>query len=150
MSTTPGRPALEHLRSALTGVERFEVGPLDLDDACRQYTEEGYEVTPWLREFLTDYGELTVTWMHRDWEEELTTSVESAMDAPIRNVRSYARRIGRPVLPIGAVFSTAEYLLLAEDGEVLFGGDAGIQRVAHGFEAAVRALVTGDWDKTFF
>ncbi|MDH6137406.1 hypothetical protein P3T37_006838 [Kitasatospora sp. MAA4] len=150
MSDTAGRPVLEELRATLIGATRFEVGPLDVEDACRQYVEEGYEVTAQLREFLANYAELTVAWRFRDWEEEVSTAVEKALDAPTRNVRHYAKRIGQPVLPIGAAFSTDEVLLLAENGDILLGGDAGIQRVAHGFENAVRSIVTGDWDKTFF
>ncbi|WP_035799138.1 SUKH-3 domain-containing protein [Kitasatospora mediocidica] len=150
MSDTTGRPVLEKLRATLADATRFETGPLDVEDACRQYAEEGYEATGQLREFLADYAELTVAWRFREWEEEVSTSVEKALDAPARNVRFYARRIGQPVLPVGAAFTTDEVLLLAENGDILLGGDAGIQRVAHGFENAVRCLVTGDWDKTFF
>ena len=150
MSGATGRPALERLRTALAGATRFEVGPLDVEDACRQYVEDGYEVTGQLRVFLANYAELTVVWKFRDWEEEVSTSVERALDAPARNVRIYAKRIGSPVLPVGAAFSTNEVLLLAENGDILLGGDAGIQRVAHDFEDAVHALVTGNWDKTFF
>lgn len=151
MNDTPERPAVQRLRDSLAGTTaRLEVGPLDVDDACHQYVEDGFDVTPQLREFLETYGELTIAWPWRQWEEELTTEADSALDAPLRNVRNYANRIGQPVLPIGAVFSSREYLLLAENGDILFAGDAGIQRVANGFENAVRALVTGDWDKTFF
>lgn len=151
MSNTPERPAVQELRNALKETAaRFQAGPLDVDDACRQYIEDGFEVTQQLREFLENYGELTVIWRWRQGEEELTTSVESALDVPLRNVRNYAKRIGQPVLPIGAVFSSREYLLLAENEDILFAGDAGIQRVANGFENAVRALVSGDWHKTYF
>ncbi|WP_329331163.1 SUKH-3 domain-containing protein [Streptomyces sp. NBC_01454] len=123
---------------------------MDLADACSQYSEAGYEVTPQIRTFLGDYGELTVTWMFRQSEVELTTSVEQALEFPARNVRIYAKRIGQPVLPVGIVFSTEDCVLLAENGDILIGGDAGIQRVANGFAEAVQALITGNWDKTFF
>lgn len=123
---------------------------MDLADACSQYTEAGYEVTPQIRTFLGDYGELTVTWMFRQSEVELTTSVEQALEFPAGNVRIYAKRIGQPVLPVGIVFSTEDCVLLAENGDILIGGDAAIQRVANGFAEAVQSLITGNWDKTFF
>jgi hypothetical protein len=52
--------------------------------------------------------------------------------------RIYGRRLGQPVLPIGIAFSTEEAVLLAENGDILFGGDAGMQRVANGFGAAIQ------------
>ncbi|WP_376771249.1 SUKH-3 domain-containing protein [Streptomyces boluensis] len=67
-----------------------------------------------------------------------------------RSVRVYGRRLGLHVVPLGVAFSTEEAVLLAENGDIFFGGDAGMQRVAHGLDTAVEALVTDDWDKTFF
>ncbi|AJP05222.1 hypothetical protein TU94_31170 [Streptomyces cyaneogriseus subsp. noncyanogenus] len=61
-----------------------------------------------------------------------------------------AKRLGFPVALVGTAFDTAEAVLLAEDGDILLYGDAGFQRVANGFDSAVRAVVTGDWDKTYF
>ncbi|WP_371482492.1 SUKH-3 domain-containing protein [Kitasatospora sp. NBC_00315] len=150
MSASPERPELDRLRDTLTGAQRFEVGPLDVEDACRRYAEAGYEVTPRLREFLENYGELTVTWMFRQWEVELTTSVEQALDMPVRSARIYAKRIGEPVLPVGVTSSTEDWVLLAENGDILIAGDAGVQRVANGFAPSLQALITGDWDMTFF
>jgi hypothetical protein len=66
------------------------------------------------------------------------------------NVKSYSRRLGIPVLPAGIAFETEEAVLLAENGDILFVRDAGMQRVANGFEEAVKALISGDWDRTFF
>lgn len=76
--------------------------------------------------------------------------MEEALGVPARNVRCHGSRLGRPVLPLGIAFSTQEAVLLAENGDLLFGGDAGMQCVANGLETAVVALVTDDWDKTFF
>ncbi|MFK4103947.1 SUKH-3 domain-containing protein [Streptomyces sp. NPDC019531] len=154
MSDIPERSAvIAGLRDTFTGVARFEVRPVDLEDARRRYAEEGFDFSPRLREFLEIYGEITVNWEWRERRQEFTTSVERTLDAPHgtpRNMNIYAKRIGRPVLPVGMVFSTEECVLLADNDDILFAGDAGIQRVANGFEDAVRALVTADWDKTFF
>jgi hypothetical protein len=58
-------------------------------------------------------------------------------------------RLGFPVALVGTAFDTEEAVLLAEDGDILLYRDAGFQRVANGFDSAVRAVVTGDWDKTY-
>ncbi|WP_037573153.1 SUKH-3 domain-containing protein [Phaeacidiphilus oryzae] len=150
MSGGPAREALERLREALPPVERFEYGPVDVPAACAQYAEAGYPVTDQLRGFLGDYAELELAWLFEDWEELLDTTVETALSVPARNVRIDADRVGKPLLPIGRAFDTEEAVLLAPDGEVLLGGDAGMQRVAYGFPQAVKAIVTGEWDKTFF
>ncbi|WP_177000948.1 SUKH-3 domain-containing protein [Streptomyces sp. cf386] len=137
----------------MSGTAELEVHPLDIENACRQYTEDGYEVTPQLRQFLEVYGELTVSWISREWKYELTTSVERTLESAHafpRTLRIHAKDLGCPVLLVGTVFDTEESVLLTENGDILFYGDAGFQRVANGFGNAVRALLTGDWDKTFF
>ncbi|AJC53683.1 MULTISPECIES: SUKH-3 domain-containing protein [Streptomyces] len=144
---------LEELRNALAGKARFEIHPLDIEEARRRYTEEGFEFTIALREFLEKYGEFTVTWSFRFGETFLTTSVAQTMDSAHslpRSVRVFSTRIGRPVLLVGTATDTQEAVLLSDDGDVYLAGDAGIQRVANGFDNALRALVTGDWDKRFF
>ncbi|MGW1162674.1 SUKH-3 domain-containing protein [Streptomyces sp. NPDC002519] len=141
--------AVRRLRDALAGAARVEAGPLNLGDACGQYADDGVDVTPQLRGFLETYGVLTVIWPWGQRQEELTTDTESALDVPLRNVRIYAKRIGEPVVPIGAAFSSRAYLLPAEDDDILIAGDAGIQRVANGFENAIQAIVRGGWDKTY-
>lgn len=153
MTGIPERPAVQKLRKAVDGLARIDVEPLDVDDVCRRYADDGYEVTSQLREFLENYGELTVTWTWRQWEVDLTTSVERTLEAPHATPRSLgiaAKRLGQPVALIGTTAETEDCVLLAENGDVLIFGDAGFQRVANGFENAVRAVVTGDWDKTFF
>ncbi|MFG2137796.1 SUKH-3 domain-containing protein [Streptomyces sp. NPDC048650] len=126
---------------------------LDIGEACQRYTEDGYEVTDQLREFLESHGELTMFLKFQTSEMELTTSVERTLKsthATPRNVRIFAKELGRPVSLVGTAFVTEEAVLLAENGDVLFAGDAGYQRIRNGFENAVRALITGDWDKAFF
>ncbi|UQA92204.1 SUKH-3 domain-containing protein [Streptomyces halobius] len=153
MNDNPERPAIQKLRDALSGAANFEVHPLDIEEACRRYAEDGYEVTPQLREFLENYGELTVTWRFRDSEVEVTTSVERTLEATHatpRNARIFAKRLGEPVLVVGPAFETEECVLLAESGDILLAGDAGFQRVANGFGNAIRALIASDLDKTFF
>ncbi|MFE5894937.1 SUKH-3 domain-containing protein [Streptomyces sp. NPDC056462] len=150
MNSNQDRPGVRVLRERLAGAARIEAYPLDVEDACRQYTEAGYEVSAPLREFLETYGELTVTWPFRAGETYLKVAVEDALDVPDRNVRIYGKRLGQPVLPLGIAFSTEEAVLMAENGDILFGGDAGMQRVANGFETAIVALVGDHWDKAFF
>ncbi|WP_030670886.1 SUKH-3 domain-containing protein [Streptomyces rimosus] len=153
MSGEAERKEIEELRSSLAGRARFEVHPLDIEQARQRYTEEGFEFTSEVREFLEAYGEFTVTWSYRFGETFLTTSVEETMDSAHslpRSVRIFGKRIGRPVLLAGTATDTQEAVLLADSGDVYLAGDAGIQHVATGFAHAVRALVTDDWDKTFF
>ncbi|MEU7639780.1 MULTISPECIES: SUKH-3 domain-containing protein [unclassified Streptomyces] len=153
MNNTPDRPAVRRLHDLVAGEARLEAGPLDIEDACRRYAEEGYEVTPRLREFLTDYGELTVTWTWRQREVELTTAVERTLEATHalpRNVRIDAKRIGQSLVLIGTAWDTEDVVLLAENDDIFISGDAGIQRIANGFENAIRAIGTDSWDKTFF
>lgn len=153
MNATPERPSIQALQDELSGVAHLSAGDLDIESACRQYAEDGYEVTPQLREFLQNYGEITVTWQFRDYEVEVTTATERTLEsahATPRNARIFARKLGQPIQLIGTAFDTEDCVLLAEDGGILLYSDAGYQRVANGFEAAIHALVTGDWDKTFF
>lgn len=144
------RARAESLGRAFTGASRVECGPVDIEAAVLAYRAAGYEVTEALVEFLGSYGETTVFWPSHVTSDEtsLTISVQEAVEA--YNVRHFARRLGMPALPVGVAFETAELVLLAENGDIALGGDAGVQRVAHGFEAAMRALISGDWDMTFF
>ncbi|MDI3408657.1 SUKH-3 domain-containing protein [Streptomyces cavernicola] len=150
MNSNHELPAVRALQERLAGTARIESYPLDVEEACKQYTEAGYDVSARLREHLQTYGELTVTWPFRAGETYLKAAVEEALDVPDRNVRIYGKRLGQPVLPLGIAFSTEEAVLLADNGDILFGGDAGMQRVANGFGTAIEALVTDTWDKTFF
>ncbi|MFI6764157.1 SUKH-3 domain-containing protein [Streptomyces sp. NPDC050355] len=153
MNGTPERWALQELRDALPESATLEVNPLDVEEACQRYTEDGYEVTDQLREFLERYGELTLVLKFQNSEMELTTSVERTLrstHATPRHVRIFSKKLGQPVFLVGTAFVTEEAVLLAENNDVLFFGDAGYQRIANGFEHAIHALATGDWDRTFF
>jgi hypothetical protein len=86
------------LRERLAGAARIEAYPLDVEDACKQYAEAGYDVSAPLREHLERYGELTVTWCFRAGETYLKAAVEEALDNPDRNVRNYGGRLGQPVV----------------------------------------------------
>ncbi|WP_340684335.1 SUKH-3 domain-containing protein [Amycolatopsis coloradensis] len=153
MTEISGRPRAAGLQDALRNAISVEVGSVDVDAACVRYREEDYGVTPWLREFLENYSELTVEWSYRNDSgiatTGLTTVVDCALSVSRRNVRNDIRRIGKTVLPVGLASETEDRILLAEDGEILIAGDAGTQRVANGFEAAMRALIANDWDKTY-
>ena len=89
MSDVLERPRGVELERALAGALHVECAHVDIDAACEAYSESGYEVTPWLRVFLENYSEITVTWSasRGAWANELTTSVESALEAYPGNVR---------------------------------------------------------------
>ncbi|MEU2506495.1 SUKH-3 domain-containing protein [Streptomyces sp. NPDC007863] len=142
----------ETLRRAFTGASRVECGFVDLKAARLAYQRSGFPVTDELLEFLAAYGETTVFWPSyvTGDESSLTISIDEVAQAYAPNVRSFEKRLGMSALPLGVALSTEEMVLLAENGDILLAGDAGVQRVAHGFEAAMRALITGDWDMTFF
>ncbi|MER6118604.1 SUKH-3 domain-containing protein [Streptomyces sp. NPDC001743] len=152
MSSATERPEREALKAMLAGVERVEFGEVDIEAAVAAYAEAGYEVTEHLREFLKSYGEIVVGWTSPRTGEEmvLTITVEEAMDVYPPNVRSYSRRLGMQAVPIGIAMETEENVLLVENGDIVFAGDAGMQRVGNGFEEAVKAFVSSSWDKTFF
>ncbi|MFE0190912.1 SUKH-3 domain-containing protein [Streptomyces sp. NPDC058989] len=153
MNDTPERRALQELRDVLPESATFEVNHLDVEEACQRYTEDGYEVTGQLREFLERYGELALVLKFQNSEMELTTSVERTLastHADPRNVRIFSKKLGQPVVLVGTAFVTEEAVLLAENDDILFFGDAGYQRIANGFENAIHALAAGDWDRTFF
>ena len=142
----------ESLSRAFAGASRVECGPVDVEAARLAYREAGFDVTDGLVEFLGTYGETTVFWPSHVTGDEtsLTISVAEAAQAFAPNVRHYEKRPGMSALPVGVAFETEEMVLLAENGDIGLGGDAGVQRVAHGFEDAVRALISGHWDMTFF
>ncbi|MDQ0795949.1 hypothetical protein QFZ58_004437 [Streptomyces sp. B1I3] len=148
----PARSDRQVLRQALAAAGNAEVREVDVEAACVAYTQAGYEVTRKLREFLESYGEIVMGRTAPGTGEELvlTISVEEAMGVFPPNVRSYSRRLGMPVVPIGTALVTEENVLLAENGDIIFAGDAGMQRVGNGFAAAVQAFMSGTWDKTFF
>jgi hypothetical protein len=140
----------EALRRALTGASRVVCGAVDVEAARLAYQEAGFGVTDALVAFLREYGETTVFWpSHVTGDESsLTVSVEEA--AAEFNLRFYEKRLGMSALPVGVAFSTGESVLLAENGDIVLGGEGVVQRVANGFEESVRALISGDWDMTFF
>ena len=139
------------LQRVLEPALRVEWGEVDVGLACLRYESAGYRVTPWLGRFLENYSELTVVWRaSRGGDNELVTTVEAVLDVSLHNVRIDAGRLGQGVLPVGMAFETEEGVLLAENGDIYFSGDAGMQRVGSGFEESLRALLADDWDKTFF
>ncbi|MEV5343537.1 SUKH-3 domain-containing protein [Streptomyces sp. NPDC052676] len=152
MSDEQSRAREESLIRAFAGASRVECGPVDVEAARLAYQEAGFDVTNELVEFLKTYGETTVFWPSHVTgnETSLTISVEEAAEAFAPNVRYFEKRLGMSALPVGIALSTEEMVLLAENGDIVLGGDAGVQRVAHGFEESVRALISGDWDMTFF
>ena len=145
------RPRLRDLQRVLEPALRVEFGEIDVRSSCLRFESAGYRITPWLCRFLENYSELTVVWRGSlGGDNELVTTVEAALDVPRRNVRIDAGRLGQEVMPVGAAFETEDSVLLAENGDIIFSGDAGMQRVGNGFEESLRALLANDWDRTFF
>ncbi|MCK1795602.1 hypothetical protein MTQ01_06180 [Streptomyces sp. XM4193] len=144
--------AVDSVREAIASLGSLSVDPTSAENIEQQYAEEGFEMTEWLRSFLDSYEGLTIRYPFMNRVCSLSTTVEACLEAPHatpRSMRIYSKRIGIPVLPVGAAFETEDSLLLARNGDFLFASDAGIQWFAHGFESSARALVTGDWDRTF-
>ncbi|MCU7724926.1 hypothetical protein ODJ79_14460 [Actinoplanes sp. KI2] len=151
MTANSARMRICEALEGISAVRFVRTADVDVEDACRRFRSEGYEVTDWLRSFIRDYSGLTVGWKGvRGGDNEFSTAVEDALDAFLPNIRIYSRRLGCLALPIGVAFATEERMLLSEFDDVILGGDAGLQRVGKGFEASMCALVTGQWDKTFF
>jgi len=151
MSDDLARPRIAQIKATLATAIRFEIGSVDIEDTCRRFEAEGYEVTTWLRDFVANYSELSVVWRGtRGNENELSTKTDAALEVYSGNIRVYSRRLGYKVLPVGMAFETEERILLAENGDVLLAGDAGFQRVGKGFENSLRALLANEWDKAFF
>ncbi|MBU7596729.1 hypothetical protein JGS22_003510 [Streptomyces sp. P38-E01] len=149
----------EHARSvdsvlaAIASLGSLSVNPTSAPNIERWYAEDGFEMTEWLRSFLDSYEGLTIRYPFMNRVCSLSTTVKACLEAPHatpRSMRVYSKRIGIPVLPVGAAFETEDALLLARNGDFLFASDAGIQWFAHGFENSARALVTGDWDRKFY
>ncbi|THA23007.1 hypothetical protein E6R18_31650 [Streptomyces sp. A1277] len=142
----------ESLKAVLAGVERIESGEVNIETAVGTYAEVGYEVTENLSEFLKNYGEIVVGRTYSATGEKMVLTValeEEAMDVYPPNGRSYSRRLGMRAVPIGIALETEENVLLLENGDIVFAGDADIQRIGPGFEEAVKAFVSSSWDKTF-
>ncbi|MGW0927344.1 hypothetical protein [Streptomyces sp. NPDC002644] len=152
MGDERGRAREAALGRAFTGASRVKCGPVDVEAARLAYQEAGLDVTDRLLAFLGAYGETKVFWPSHVTGDEtsLTISVAEAAEAYVPNVRYFEKRLGMSAVPVGIAFETEEMVLLAENGDVVLAGDAGVQRVAHGFEDAVRALISGNWDMRFF
>ncbi|MCZ0983535.1 hypothetical protein O1L60_42800 [Streptomyces diastatochromogenes] len=152
MGDEQSRAREESLGRAFPGASRVECSPVDIEAARLAYQEAGFDVTDELVTFLGKYGGTTIFWPSHVTGDEtsLTISVEEAVEVFAPNVRYFEKRLHMSALPVGIAFETEEMVLLAENGDIVLGGDAGVQRVAHGFEEAVRALIAGDWDMRFF
>ncbi|MFH8259401.1 SUKH-3 domain-containing protein [Streptomyces roseolus] len=140
----------ERLIDAFPGATRVELGSASVDQVARLYEDAGYSVTPELRSFLSEYRELSVSWLFKGMEVTVIVDAEEALSFYPGNIRIYSRKVQRPLVPVGSAFVTEECVLLAEDGDVFLAGDAGMQRVGNGFKESMQALISGDWDKTFF
>ncbi|WP_411148523.1 SUKH-3 domain-containing protein [Streptomyces sp. A30] len=114
------------------------------------YEEAGYPVGPELRSFLSEYRELSISWMYRGIEVEVIIDAEEALSFYPGNIRIYSQKVRRPLVPVGSAFATEEVVLIAYDGDVFLAGDAGMQYVGNGFMKSMQALISDDWDKTFF
>lgn len=88
--------------------------------------------------------------MYREMEDGVRIDAERALSFYPGNIRVFSQRVGRPLIPIGSAFETEEVVLIASDGDVFLAGDPGIQYVGNGFKQSMQAMISGNWDKTFF
>ncbi|WP_405441774.1 SUKH-3 domain-containing protein [Streptomyces avidinii] len=143
------RPNLDEVVEALPGATAVEYGDLDVETICDQYREEGYEVTPRLLDFLEQYREITISWLHQGRSEtELEISIEGALNEHIIRIGYYVKIAGKGLLPVGTAFGDST-VLLSDDGDIYFGDVAGVQRVGHGFLPSMTALISDNWDKAY-
>lgn len=140
----------ERLRDAFPGATRVDLGAASVDYVSRLYEEVGYPVGPELRSFLLECREFSISWMYRGMEIEVIIDAKEALSFYPGNIRIYSRKVQRPLVPVGSAFATEEVVLIACDGDVFLAGDAGMQYVGNGFMESVQALISSDWDKTFF
>ncbi|MFJ8946845.1 SUKH-3 domain-containing protein [Streptomyces sp. NPDC102395] len=150
MSESNENARRQRLRDALPGATRVDLGEASVELVAGLYEEAGYPVETELLSFLSEYRECSISWMYRGMEVGVTIDAEEALSFYPGNIRIYSRRVGRPLVPVGSAFATEEVVLMARDGDVFLGGDAGMQYVGNGFVKSVQALISGDWDKTFF
>ncbi|MFE7753325.1 SUKH-3 domain-containing protein [Streptomyces sp. NPDC057428] len=109
-----------------------------------------YDVGVELRGFLEEYREFSISWIYREMEVGVQIDAEEALSFYPGNIRIFSQRVGRPLVPVGSAFATEEVVLIASDGDVFLAGDAGMQYVGNGFMQSMQALISGNWDKTFF
>jgi hypothetical protein len=114
------------------------------------YEEAGYDVGAELRRFLEEYREVSISWIYREMEVSVQIDAKEALSFYPGNIRIFSQRVGRPLVPIGSAFATEEVVLIAGNGDVFLAGDAGMQYVGNGFIESMQALISEDWDKTFF
>ncbi|ATE55972.1 SUKH-3 domain-containing protein [Actinosynnema pretiosum] len=140
----------QKLLDAFPGASRVDVGSASVDHVSRLYELAGYEVGAELRGFLEEYRECSILWMYREMEDGVRIDAERALSFYPGNIRVFSQRVGRPLIPIGSAFETEEVVLIASDGDVFLAGDPGIQYVGNGFKQSMQAMISGNWDKTFF
>ena len=122
------------------------------EEAVARYTRKGWEVGDLLKDFISRYSNMRFIFpgIYLGDEPELTTDVAVAVGVYPGWVAEAQKRAGVKMWPVGEAFETCEAVLLGEDGFIYLYGDAGLQRVGSGFPEAMLALVTDQWDTTFF
>ncbi|GAA4813500.1 SUKH-3 domain-containing protein [Streptomyces ziwulingensis] len=150
MSGFNGTSRRQRLHDAFPGATRVDLGAASIDQVSRRYEEAGYDVGVELRGFLEEYREFSISWIYREMEVGVQIDAEEALSFYPGNIRIYSQRVGRPLVPVGSAFASEEVVLIASDGDVFLAGDAGMQYVGNGFMQSMQALISGNWDKTFF
>ncbi|MEU2743743.1 SUKH-3 domain-containing protein [Streptomyces sp. NPDC007095] len=138
------------LRDAFPDATRVDLGSASVDQVSMLYEEAGYDVGAELRRFLEEYREVSISWIYREMEVSVQIDAKEALSFYPGNIRIFSQRVGRPLVPIGSAFATEEVVLIAGNGDVFLAGDAGMQYVGNGFIESMQALISEDWDKTFF
>lgn len=117
-----------------------------VDEALRALASEDYAVFPVVRALLTEFGGLKVAIRHyrAGDEDELWLAPQVAVERFFKDlVEEYAERVGRPLCPVGVVFSGNYVLALAEDGASFAGFEDTLLAVADDPSQMIEKLCAG-------
>lgn len=138
-----GKTARECLaRAGWTRVRRIDITP-----HIRQLEADGYTVFEVVREFLTSFGGLRLTYPHfRVPEHEDSChfdAAESSRRISPHTVARYAEAIGKPVCPVGAAFHDHMVLMMTERGIVYAAFEDALVHIADSGAEAINSLCEG-------
>jgi hypothetical protein len=117
-----------------------------IDGALRALESEGHPVFAVVRELLAGFGGFEIPIRHHlaGDEDLLVLRPEAAVERFFKDlVEEYAERVGRPLCPVGVVFSGNYVLALAEDGASFAGYEDTLLAVATDPIQMLEKLCTG-------
>lgn len=111
-------------------------------------TDEGFELSDTVTQFLTRFGGLLVEHPHAQLPEETEHfhfEVIKAVEGidPDWVKEDYSERVGKPLCIIGEAFNRYMVLAMSPDGQVYAGFDGTLVHVGQSGEDAIEALCTG-------